>query len=149
MGGFNICIRCCWCLSCGRLLVVAGVGGAFMFVHDIFAGRFMFSLLDKSSVRVEDLFAGASCCLIRLVHLQVHVHHDVDSVCFSVASQCFSTSRVCWLCSTSLPGGSRLRVHRRAQVRRIMTHRASTVSFYSEIVHTQFIRAGSLAGNDS
>ena len=34
VGGFNICIRCCWCFSCGRLLVVVGVGGAFMFVRD-------------------------------------------------------------------------------------------------------------------
>ena len=89
VGGFNICIRCCWCFSCGRLLVVVGVGGAFMFVRD---GHFSQADSDlhcriRVRVRVEDLFAGAFCCLIRLVQLQVHVHHGVDSFGLFCCSQ--------------------------------------------------------------
>ena len=50
VGGFNICIRCCWCFSCGRLVVIVGAGGEFMFVRDVhFSGIFRFALPDKSS----------------------------------------------------------------------------------------------------
>ena len=34
VGGFNLCIRCCWCFNFGRLLVFVGVGGAFIFLRD-------------------------------------------------------------------------------------------------------------------
>ena len=57
---FNICIWCCWCVSCGRLLVVVSVGGAFIFVCD---GHFSQADSDLHCriiirVRVDDLFAG-------------------------------------------------------------------------------------------
>ena len=120
VGGFNTCIRCCWCFSCGRLLVVVGVGDAFMFVRDGYfsqAGSYLHCWI-RVRVRVEDLFAGAFCCLIRLVQPQVYVHHGVDSfgLFFCSRSLFFTTSRGCWLCSTSLPAVTRLTVYRRPQV---------------------------------
>ena len=69
VGGFNICIQCCWCFRCGRLLVVVGVGGASMFVRDVhfFQADSDLRCRIRVRVRMEDLFAGAFCCLIRLV----------------------------------------------------------------------------------
>ena len=89
VGGFNLCIRCCWCFNFGRLLVVVGVGGAFIFVR---YGHFSHADSDfhcriKVRLRVDDLFAGAFCCLIRLFQLQVHVRHGVDSVGLLFCSQ--------------------------------------------------------------
>ena len=82
VGGFNLCIRCCWCFILCRLLVVVGVGGVFIFVRYGKCSQAHSDLHCRIRVRlrVDDLFAGAFCCLIRLVQLQAHVHHGVDSV---------------------------------------------------------------------
>ena len=120
VGGFNLCIRYCWCFNFGRLLVFVSVGGAFILVCD---GHF--SQADSHlhcriiiRVRVDDLFAGAFCCLIHSVQLQVHVHHGVDSVgLFFVLNHCLSQRRVCVGYALRVsPAVTRLTVYRRPQV---------------------------------